>query len=436
MMNAGDLAILAWCDLGGILRTRPVPLDQLEAKRQFGVGFAAAGTAITPFDGIVDNPFGPLDEVRMVPVENASVVVPQTADVPAMHLHLTRTLDASGALANYCPRNFCESALSSLERETGWTLWSAFEHEFTVKKAPFLFGAVYSVESVRLAARFAHDMAAALRPLELECFEPEFGKGQFEVSCAPLPGVAGPDRAILTREVIREIARRHGVTVTLAPKPTLDAASNGMHVHFSFRDRDDKPALYDPSQPATVTPMAASFISGIIRHMDAVTAVSAPTPASYLRLGPSHWSCGYAAFGVQNREAALRVCPSPNREPLAAAAATNLELRTPDGTCNPYLAIGVLALAGLQGIRDKRPLPAIVDRDPATLTRDERAALQVRPLPTSLAEAIDALESDDLAKLWMPKYLHQTFINLKRMEISRFASSDPSAIAHAYGNLY
>jgi glutamine synthetase len=436
MLDAGDLAILAWCDLGAILRTRPVPLDQLEAKRQFGVGFAAAGTAITPFDGIVDNPFGPLDEVRMVPVDGASIIVPQTPDVPAMHLHLTRTLDASGAPADFCPRNFCESALGFLERETGWTLWSAFEHEFTVKDAPFLLGAVYSVESVRLAARFAHDVTAALRPLELECFEPEFGKGQFEVSCAPLPGVAGPDRAILTREVIREIARRHGVSVTFAPKPAPDATGNGMHIHFSFRDREGKAALYDPSQPATVTPTAASFISGVIRHMDSVTAVSAPTPASYLRLGPSHWSCGYAAFGVQNREAALRVCPSPNRERLAATAATNLELRTPDGTCNPYLAIGVLALAGLQGIRERLPLPAIVDRDPAALSTEERATLNVRPLPASLAEALDAFESDNVARLWMPRYLHETFINLKRMEINRFAYADPSAITRAYCSLY
>jgi glutamine synthetase len=435
-MSAGDLAILAWCDLGAILRTRPILLDHLEAKRQFGVGFAAAGTAITPFDGIVANPWGPLDEVRQVPVEGASAVVPEDNGVPAMHLHLTRTLDASGAPADSCPRNFCESALAALERETGWTLWSAFEHEFTVTDAPFRLGAVYSVESIRLAAKFAHDIAAALRPMGLECFEPEFGKGQFEASCAPLPGASGPDRAILTREIIREIGRRHGTRLTFAPKPALDAVGNGMHIHFSFRNREDQPALYDPEQPGTVTQKSASFIAGVIHHMDALTAISAPTPASYLRLGPSHWSCGYAAFGVQNREAALRVCPSPDRGPRAAASATNLELRTPDGTCNPYLAIGALALAGLAGVRAKLPLPAIVDRDPHTLSKVERDDLNVRPLPSSLSEALQALESDTAAKGWMPRHLHDTFINLKRMEIARFAHSDPKAIAEAYCDLY
>jgi glutamine synthetase len=435
-MGDGDLAILAWCDLGAILRTRPVLLDQLAGKQRFGVGFAAAGTAITPFDGIVANSWGPLEEVRQVPVPGASVVVPEGSGVPAMHLHLTRTLDADGSPADCCPRNFCESALAALERETGCTMWSAFEHEFTVIEAPFRFGPVYSVESLRLAAGFAHDMAAALRPMELECFEPEFGKGQFEASCAPLAGTSGPDRAILTREIIREIGRRHGTRLTFAPKPAPDAVGNGMHIHFSFKDQEGRPTLHDPNQPGTVTPKAASFIAGVIRHMSAVTAISAPTPASYLRLGPSHWSCGYAAFGVQNREAALRICPSPDQDPTAAAAATNLELRTPDGTCNPYLAIGALALAGLEGIRAHLPLPAIILRDPHEMSPAERDECGVRPLPSSLSEALEALESDAAARRFMPRRLHDTFVNLKRMEIARFADSDPAAIARAYRDLY
>jgi glutamine synthetase len=173
-----------------------------------------------------------------------------------------------------------------------------------------------------------------------------------------------------------------------------------------------------------------------MRHMSSLAAVSAPTPASYLRLGPSHWSCGYAAFGVQNREAALRVCPSPDRDPETAAAATNLELRTPDGTCNPYLAVGALALAGLEGIRAGLPLPAMIDRDPHALSAAERAELNVRSLPLSLSAALDALESDPVAKLWMPRPLHDTFLKLKRMEVTRFACAEPKAIAQAYCGIY
>ena len=435
-MEAGDLAVLAWCDLGAILRTRPVVLDQLAAKRRFGLGWAAAGSAMTPFDGIVANPWGSVDEVRQVPVDGASVTVPAAYGVPALHLHLTRMLDASGLPADACPRNFCSDALERLRRETGLTLWSAFEHEFTVYEAPFPFGAVYSVEALRNAAGFAYDVTAALRPLELECFEPEFGKGQFEVSCAPLPGEGGADRAILVREVVREIARRHGVRLTFAPKSTPENAGNGMHVHFSFRDEANRPAVHDPAAPGTVTPLAAQFIAGVMRHIDALTAVSAPTPASYLRLGPGHWSCGYAAFGVQNREAVLRVCPSPDPEPAAAARATHIELRVPDGTANPYLVIGMLALAGLAGIRERLPLPSIIECDPAELSAERRAALGVRPLPESLYAAIGAFEADTVAFNFMPARLRDTWLAVKRLEIERFRDVEPRTLAASYREIY
>ena len=435
-MNNGDLAILAWCDLGAILRTRAIPLDQFPAKRRHGVGWAAAGMAMTPFDGIVDNPWGPLEEVRQIPVDGASVSVPVRDATPAFHLYLTRTLEHNGTPADCCPRNFCESALRALETETGWTLWSAFEHEFVAVDPPFAPGAVYSVEALRNAAPFAAETTAALRPLELECFEPEFGKGQFEVSCAPQPGLAGPDRALLTREVVREVARRHGVRMTFSPKSAPAAAGSGMHIHFSFRDRNGHPQLHDAARPGLVTPRAASFIAGVMRHIDALTAISAPTPASYLRLGPGHWSCGYAAFGVQNREAALRVCPAVDTDPAAAAAATNLELRPPDGTCNPYLAIGALALAGLAGIRAGLKLPTIVDRDPESLTEAERERLGVKPLPTSLSAALDALAADRVARQWLPPRLFTTFMKIKRMEADRFARAEPEAITLAYRTLY
>ena len=435
-MNNGDLAILAWSDLAAMLRTRAIPLDQFVSKRRHGVGWAAAGMAMTPFDGIVENPWGPLEEVRQVPVDGASVTVPARDGTPAFHLYLTRTLEHDGTPADCCPRNFCEAALQTLETETGWTLWSAFEHEFTAVDPPFALGPVYSVEALRNAAPFAAEASAALHPLELECFEPEFGKGQFEVSCAPQPGVAGPDRALLTREVIREVARRHGVRMTFSPKPAPTAAGSGMHIHFSFRDRHGRPALHDGARPGLVTAEAASFIAGVMRHIDAITAISAPTPASYLRLGPGHWSCGYAAFGVQNREAALRVCPSVDPEPAAAATATNLELRPPDGTCNPYLAIGALALAGLAGVRAGLKLPAIVDRDPESLTEAERKRLGVQALPTGLAAALDALEADPVARHWLPPRLYATFMGIKRLEAERFAKAEPEAITLAYRNLY
>lgn len=435
-MTPGDLAMLAWCDLGAVLRTRPVPLDRLDARRRHGLGYATAGAAITPLDGLVDNPWGPMDEMRLVPVDDACAIVPARDAHPAMHLHLTHALSPDGVPCNWCPRNFCDAALAALEAETGWTIWSAYEHEFTIIDSPIRFGAVYSVEALRAIAPFAYEATAALRPLDLECFEPEFGHGQFEVSCAPVPGTAGADRAVLTREVLREIARRHGLRATFSPKPTPEAVGSGMHVHFSFRDRAGRPALYDRAAPATVTPKAAGFIAGVLRHIDALSAICAPSPVSYLRLGPGHWSCGYGAFGVQNREAALRVCPSPDRSPEGAAEATNLELRVPDGTCNPYLALGALALAGLAGMRDNLPLPPIVDGDPAKMPEADRRRRGIEALPSTLSAALDALEGDALARSWMPLPLHATFVAIKRSEVLTYADATAAALTRAYSQRY
>ncbi|MDE1923251.1 MAG: glutamine synthetase, partial [Gammaproteobacteria bacterium] len=279
-MSDGDLAMLGWCDLGSIVRTRPVPLDRLDSRRRFGMGYATAGVAITPFDGIVENPWGPMDEMRLVPVEGAEIAVAAREMHPAMHLHLSRALAADGTPGEFCPRNFCQAAVEALEAETGWTLWSAFEHEFTVIEPTLRFGPVYSVQALRSIAPFVHEAVAALRPLAIECFEPEFGHGQFEASFAPAVGVGGADRAVLAREVLREVARRHALRITFSPKPAPEGVGSGMHVHFSFRDRGGRAVLYDPRAPATVSADAASFIAGVIRHIGALTAIAAPSPVS------------------------------------------------------------------------------------------------------------------------------------------------------------
>ena len=148
-------------------------------------------------------------------------------------------------------------------------------------------------------------------------------------------------------------------------------------------------------------------------------ALVAPSPVSYLRLGPHHWSCGYAAFGVQNREATIRACPSP--DPKRQAQSFNLELRPPDAAASPYMVLGALVRAGLEGIRQKLPLPAILDRDPADYTEGERQALGVRPLPSSLGEALDLMLASPVVSGWLPDLMRESYVAVKRKEIEMFA---------------
>ncbi|WP_158936977.1 glutamine synthetase [Burkholderia sp. S171] len=434
----GDVAMLSWCDLTGLVRCRSVLQDQLSAAGRYGVGWPAAGQAILPFGTVADNPWGPLDEVRQVPVGTNALLAARD-EWPMFNMVLTRSVDRDGKPWDCCPRSFCDAALSALRQETGWTLLSAFEFEFTRLGEPEVAARpVYTLDAFRTSAKFFDAAVFALREagLDPQTVEPEFGAGQLEIACGPAAGMAGPDRAVMIREVLREVARRQDMKITFSPKPAPDEVGNGQHVHFSFLDAAGKPVLYDKDSPALISPQAGSFVAGIMRHMPAICAIAAPAPISYLRLGPHHWSCGYKSFGLQNREAAIRVCPPASREEADRARAINLEFRPPDGLCNPYLLIGMLAYAGLSGIRDKLPLPPMVDRDPADLSDEERRSLGIEPLPASLLEALDALANDTEARSWMPPLLHDAFQSVKRSEIAAVKDKSPDELCAIYRNIY
>lgn len=438
MSEAGDVVMLGWCDLAGLVRVRAVPKDKLSGSLEFGVGWPAAGAAILPTGGIADNPWGPMMEVRQVPVD-AGVSLPATATSPAFDLVLTRSTTQDGQPWDCCPRTFCDNALQALKKETGWSLVSAFEFEFSQTGNPELAKRpVYSLDAFRAAAPFVSDVMAALRASDLlpATIEPEFGAGQLETSISPSEGIAGADRAILAREIIREVARRKAWPVTFSPKPAPEAVGNGQHVHFSFLDAEGEPALYAPSEPGMINSKAASFVGGIMRHMSALCAIAAPAPVSYLRLGPNHWSCGYASFGVQNREVAIRVCPPTGSDEAKRAKTINLEFRPPDSLSNPYLLIGMLIHAGLEGIRDKLPLPPMLEENPADLDEEKREQFEVKPLPATLGEALDALEADETARGWMPSTLYNAYVSLKRAEIDHFATLDAEQTCQIMADIY
>jgi glutamine synthetase len=179
---------------------------------------------------------------------------------------------------------------------------------------------------------------------------------------------------------------------------------------------------------------AQHFTAGVVAYMPEICALVAPSPVSYMRLGPHHWSCGYAAFGVQNREATIRACPSP--DPKKQAQSFNLELRPPDGTGNPYLILAALVLAGLEGIKQKLPLPPILDRDPSDYSDKERKALGVRSLPASLGEALDLMLANKTVSGWMPDVLRQSYVDVKRKELEMFAEATPEAMCKRYHDAY
>jgi glutamine synthetase len=437
-MADGDVIYLGWNDLVGITRVRGVPAGEISKRMAYGLGWAVAGQALTPFEDIAPNPWGPMLEVRQTPVPATETRVDIWPAASPLHFFLCDSKIADGSNWECCARGFMKKALDAFEAETGLQFMAAFEHEFLLSGGDTKWCVPFSLEQVRINAAFVRDVTKALLAAKvgLETVEPEYGVLQYEVSCGPAAGEMAGDRAIITREVIREAARRLGLRASFTPKPMPGAVGNGAHVHFSFRAKDGGNGAYDPKGPGETSQLAQHFIAGVAKHMRALCALMAPSPVSYLRLGPHHWSCGYSAFGIQNREAAVRVCPSPERDPARRSSAFNMEIRIPDGTASPYMVIGALVNAGLAGIRDRLPLPPNCDKDPAELTEAERKKLGIVELPSSLDEALAALDEDKVVKGWMSPTFYEAYVAVKRMEISMFADKSPEHMCERYHNAY
>ncbi|MEO1198411.1 MAG: glutamine synthetase family protein [Pseudomonadota bacterium] len=337
-----------------------------------------------------------------------------------------------------CPRHILRVALADLHRETGTRLVTACEHEFTYSHPDIAPASSFTLESIRRFGSFADALADASEAADLgfDTIEPEFGVGQIEVCTEPRIGLASVDNIVFAREVIREVARRQGGRASFLPKPHPDAVGNGAHLHFSFLDDDDKPAGFDPDAAHEMSELTRHFVAGVFQHLPALVGFCAPSPVSYLRLGPHHWSCGYAAFGVQNRECALRICPSPVLDKSKRGKAFNIEFRPMDGTCNPFIAVAAIVHAGLDGVRRKLDPPPLVDTDPADLTDDERTRLGVYPLPATLQEAIAAIEADTDLAANLPAEFLDVFLSLKRFEATLGDTLTPDDLCEKYAYAY
>jgi len=438
-MAAGEeLILLAWSDLVGVTRGRGIPVKAYAGRRKTGINWAMAGHALTPFENIADNPWGSMDEAHMTPDHRSLVRVELWDDLPSFNLVLCDGLTTDGHVWDSCTRGFLKAALADLEKEAGLCLFASPELEFQLIGDDLPMATPFSIAAFRMAPVFAARCVAALRQAgtEPETFEPEYGVNQLEVSCRPAVGVVAADRMVVVKEVIREVARRSGYRASFTPKIAPDRPGNGAHIHFSLQTREGKPATHDPRQPGGLSQRVASFAAGIVRHMPALVAVTASSPPSYLRLGPHHWSSGYACLGVTNREAALRICVPPKGPPAQTRRLYNLEYRPADATANPYLTLGVLVRAGLQGIRDQLPLPPLINEDPHDMGADRRRKLGIATLPATLAEALDVLGTDKVVRSWFSDNLWNAYLSVKRKEIDMFKDASAETICERYAHAY
>jgi glutamine synthetase len=433
LADRGVVAVAtSFVDNAGISRVKSVPLDRLPSLAAWGVGFSTAFDYFRFDDWVAAPPTGqaPIGDQRIVPdLDRLVVLAAQPGWAWAPGDRYAQTGDAypldSRLLLARLVGDLAERDIDVL---------SAIEIEWVVSTdgedyVPAALGPAYGLARLANSADYGRDLLVALakQGVVVEQFHPEYADGQLELSVAPESPVHAADTSVLVRNTIRAVGVAHGLRTSFSPKVDTAGVGNGGHVHLSL-NRDGTTLMAGGSGLLGLTEEATAFSGGILAHLPALLAIGAPSVASYLRLVPQHWAGAYACWGLENREAALRmVTGSRGSEDWAA----NLEVKCFDLHANPYLMLAGLLAAGTSGLDTGATLPDPVDVDPAAL--DERALADrgITRLPTSLREATDAFASDGVVTTAFGEELSGAIRAVRESELELFEGSSPEEVAAA-----
>ncbi|HKH58508.1 MAG TPA: glutamine synthetase family protein [Rubrobacter sp.] len=419
-------------DHAGIPKCKAVHRDGFEGRARAGVGLAKGVLALDPSGALhPESGLSPVGECRLIPDLSTLTPLPFARGQAMVSVDMTEP-DASTPWEG-CPRSALKRVLARLS-ERGYGSLASYEAEFYVwdadgplDRTPY--AGSYALTS---AADFVAELAGTLEEMDIrpEQCHAEVGQGNLELSVGEDEALAAADKRVMVLEAIRGVAHKMGLETTMAPKPYLEGAGNGHHLHVSLYE-DEAPVLFDAS--GTLSGPGSGFVAGILEHLPSVMAFTAPSPNSYQRLAPGMWASAYAAYGLDNREAAVRLAsPVAGRE----SATANVELKPVDVTSNPYLALSAVLAAGMDGMdRGLDPgEPTMVD--PATLSDEERASRGILPLPASLDEALDTLEEDHVLIEALGEPLVRTHVAVARAQAAMARELPPEEVASTAAMLY
>lgn len=426
-----QLVRFLYCDNGGTIRGKTTHVDHLAERMEQGIGLVMGMLSMTGMDFLAPGAsFGPVGEVRLIPDPATFTLLPYAPRSAQMICDLL-TLDHEPWALD--PRAFLKRMLTQA-RQHGLYLDAVFENEWYLLRpvpgdpepgagtayASLDRSLCFSGIGMDSAEEVIQEIVAALtaQGIVVEQYMPELGPGQQELSVRHAPALRAADNQITYRQTVRAVAAHHGLVASFAPKPFATEAGSGAHIHWSaWNKAHTRNLLADPQDPNGLSPLAYQMIGGVLTHLPALLALTTPTVNSFRRLQPHFWSSAYTAWGVENREAAVRV---PTRYWGNESGTTNLELKASDPSNNPYLALGALIAAGLDGIERKLDPGPSADVDPGSWTDAERGARGIQRYPTSLVTALDALEVDETLVNALGAPLAKEYILVKRAEAEHF----------------
>jgi glutamine synthetase len=408
---------LQFTDVMGRIKSVTIPVGRLESALKEGVWFD--GSSIEGFARIFES------DLVLVPDVDTYRVLPWSAPERRRARIICDVHGADGNPSLHVPRQVLKRMLARAEK-MGYTYNVGPELEFFLFKrngesnglhparpVPHDVGSYFDFSPRDEAQQVRSEIILALEALgmEVESSHHEVATGQHEIDFRYGDALTSADNAVTFKYTVRGVATSHGLSASFMPKPIFGINGSGMHTHQSIFGADGQNLFYDPDDAYHLSRLARSFIAGQMEHARALSAVVAPTVNSYKRLTPGYEAPVYICWAQLNRSSLIRV-PAHGSE----TSATRIELRCPDPTTNPYLAFAAMLAAGLDGIeRDLTPPPP-VNEDVYHFDQCDLDARSIGTLPGTLAEALDALEEDEVIKDALGPDITDVFMRAKRAE--------------------
>ncbi|MFP8952547.1 type I glutamate--ammonia ligase [Natrialbaceae archaeon A-arb3/5] len=413
-----DFLRLQFTDILGTVKNVSVPARQ--AEKAFTDGIYFDGSSIEGFVRIQES------DMRLVPDPDTFAILPwrQKEESAAGRMICDVYNTSTGEPFEGDPRRVLKNAIDRAN-EMGYKVNAAPEPEFflfeededgraTTKTGDH--GGYFDVAPKDLASDVRRDIIYGLEDMgfEIEASHHEVARGQHEINFEYDDALSTADNVATFRTVVRAIAAQHDLHATFMPKPIPKINGSGMHTHLSLFTEDGENAFHDGDDEFDLSDTAHSFLAGILEHAPAITAVADPTVNSYKRLVPGYEAPVYVAWSDRNRSALIR-------KPAARVpAASRIEARFPDPSCNPYLALAALIQAGLDGVEKDLDCPDPVRENIYEFDEEKREEYGIETLPSNLGEAVDALEEDEVIYDALGEHIAPKFVEAKSQEFEDY----------------
>ncbi len=404
---------LWFTDILGFAKSFSISVDELETAFSEGMGF----------DGSSIQGFARIDESDMIAMPDPStfVVLPWRPKENGVARMFCDIYEPDGTPYKGDPRYVLKRNLK-LAQDMGFTLYVGPELEY------FYFKSDKEPEILDMAGYFdltTEDVSVDLRRetilwlesmgIKVEYSHHEVAPSQHEIDLKYSDALTMADNTITYRVVVKEVAKKYDLYATFMPKPIFGVNGSGMHTHQSLF-KGSSNAFFNGGDEYFLSDIAKQYIAGLLRHAREITLITSQWVNSYKRLVPGYEAPVYIAWARRNRSTLVRVpLYKPGKE-----KATRAEYRSPDPACNPYLAFAVMLRAGLEGIKNKYPLPAPIEEDVYEMSAGRRKELNIGSLPGSLYEAIEAAEASPLIRDTLGDHVFEKLLENKRMEWDKF----------------